>query len=220
MDKQRELPEIEIDGRRWIVDVNGFQLIDRENPENKMKAAEMRYSENGYTFLYDRASRNLISDFMTDYKVEISREQIKSGMLYIQIPNFAVMDAIGVAQRYGCTNQALEAGNNLDYLILEDRNLKIDLGAMPQVIEDGIFSENAVPGKMSTEIRLEDFLFRKLQIYAGITDRPRAIDNRAENTVPKIRNDLVVTSAWSGPAKNRYLSDNQHVHRTRRKLGR
>lgn len=113
MEKERELPEIEINGRPWLVDANGYRIVDKQFPNVYIDAFEMSYTNEGYRFdLLKRIDR-------------IARwPERGEDILLVQLDHFTKMDPEGVALKYGLPVDQVRG--KTDYEIMEDKQALID----------------------------------------------------------------------------------------------
>jgi len=114
MKRGRKLPEINILGRPWLVNVDDYEIIDKEHPANSIAGYEMRYSDNGYRFAFSKRYQNLSNplDGETDEVVTVN------------LFHFTEMDPEGVAKKYGL--KVNEVKGKTDYEVMEDKRALID----------------------------------------------------------------------------------------------
>ncbi len=192
MDRRKELPEIEIAGHPWIVDVDGHRIIDIEDSTNIINASDMRYSEQGYSFLYNQRERNIGPDLSKTQNFELDRK--KNDLLYVQIPNFIVMDPEGVSERYGWQVEELEG--KIDCNILVDRKFYVGFNDINSIVEDGVFEESILHGKKTIEIPIEDFMCKKFELYAEIIKATPALQQQIEAKNPGTTKKIDEIIAW------------------------
>ncbi|WP_316795481.1 hypothetical protein [Pedobacter agri] len=84
---ERELPELNIEGTDFLVDVQKLELREKANPENIIAFEEMRDFFDGYSFQYSKAEKNIPSTFSED-------------TLTVTIPAFVKLDPAGMAVKY------------------------------------------------------------------------------------------------------------------------
>src|SRR3546814_10368952 len=58
MENNRQLPEIEIGGTLFIVDVRENKLREKANPENELYVFDMHINDDGYSFWYNRQEKS------------------------------------------------------------------------------------------------------------------------------------------------------------------
>lgn len=153
MEEERKLQEIEIGGHIWLVDVNGHRLVDKQNPQNEIRAVDMRYSWEGYSFLYDTNKHCMVPSII--YAKEADYECAKLETLYVQIPHFNEL-----------TNETMgnwRSQGELDSSTLVDKPFIINPHSAIK-LDDAIFFENATKGKMVIEIPTVEFMFRKIEL--------------------------------------------------------
>lgn len=123
MKNERKLPEIKIDNRLWLVDVEGYQIIDKENPENRISALDMEYLKDGYRFLYSVDTQTLENLFV----------QPDGDFFFVNLFHFTEMDPEGVAKLYNLPVSAVK--NKSDFEIMTDKQVVISRlqGKLPSV---------------------------------------------------------------------------------------
>ncbi|WP_343748165.1 hypothetical protein [Fluviicola sp.] len=222
MKAQTEIPEIEIAGKTWLVDVDGFQIIDKENPSNTISAADMRYCLEGYSFLYNREKHCLAPNFIADARIEMEKELDE--FLYVQIPNFIEMDLGGTAKRYGFKKEELLG--ETDYNILIDRNFKINNRSLSSGIEERVFFHHAKNRKMPIEIPAGEFMLAKFQYFSDMIKAKPLLAEHIEHQYPEMKEDLAIVInefrlRKALHQKNKApLQDQKKTYVRRRKIGR
>lgn len=115
MEKERELPEITINGRPWLIDVKGYQIIQKEEPKNWISALSMDYFfKQGYRFNFSKSKQSL---------AEVN-DQDPDDILQVRLSNFTKMDPEGVAMKYGLS--ASDVKDRTDYEVMIDKKPLID----------------------------------------------------------------------------------------------
>lgn len=105
---KKKLPEINIEGTTFTIDVIKEELVEKADPENIMKIKDMFYSPRGYSFHYDTSTKNLatfeaVSDFTSNY-------QLKD----ISIPNLTELDPLRMAERYNLTIENIKGKTDFE----------------------------------------------------------------------------------------------------------
>lgn len=124
----RELPEIEIKGTAFIVDVLKEELREKANPENAMRIKLMHYAgERGYSFHYDLNKKNFPD---IDRIIEFGLPQ---GTPEIRIPELKSMDAVGMAKKYNVSLEAVKAKGDFELSIKPGslHDLRLNKGILP-----------------------------------------------------------------------------------------
>ncbi len=123
MEKERELPELMIRSRIWLADLEGFQIVDKENPKNRISVLDMQYSEDGYRFAYSKSSQTLAKAY----------HQQPDDVLYVNLFHFTEMNPSGVAKKYGLSVD--EVIGKTDYEVMIDKQLCLERlkGNLPTV---------------------------------------------------------------------------------------
>lgn len=113
MDNRRQLPEIQLEGASFLVNVVGFELIEKENPLGKLSFWDMRYHDNQYHFIYNKRFRS-VSTGSGDPVDEIP----------VSIPAMVTLDPEGLAAKYNLRQADLDG--KTDYEIMTDKQALID----------------------------------------------------------------------------------------------
>lgn len=111
---ERELPIVKIEGTEFLLDVGGLQLVEKGNPENTISIFEMDDNGKGYSFDYNRKSRNIPNIW--------DRE---SENITVNLLSLVEMDPQGMADKYGLSLQDIKGKKDFDVMVdskaLEDR---------------------------------------------------------------------------------------------------
>lgn len=113
MENERTLPEITINGQYWLVDVQGFCLVNKELKHISIPVHDMQYDERGYRFAYSKF-----------YNQVASPDERNADKIYVNLEHFTFMDPVGVAIRYGLTAEQVEG--KTDRELMEDRREILD----------------------------------------------------------------------------------------------
>lgn len=113
MEKDRELPEIEFNGHRWLVDVEEYRIVNKKYDYHSIYAYDMNYSDEGYSFTI-WTKNNSIAD----------RSHPEDEKMIVRLPHFTEMDTEGVAKKYGLPIE--EVKGKADYEIMVDKRAQID----------------------------------------------------------------------------------------------
>lgn len=103
---ERELPTIKIEGTEFQLDVGKLLLVQKGNPENTISFFEMEDKGNGYSFDYDRRSRN-IPDL--GYR--------ESDITTIHLFQLVEMDPQGMAEKYGLSLENMDGKDDFDLMV-------------------------------------------------------------------------------------------------------
>lgn len=148
---ERELPILEIQGTKFIVDVANDRLKQLDNPENTIWFPHMTDMATHYVLSYDLDKKTRLP-YSTDTKVEVN------------IPTLISLDPQGMAETYGL--EIKELYGKTDYqVIVNPQNLQIRLsGKLPEIeIAGDIFiinmeqSELQLKSDPKIKIHLADF---------------------------------------------------------------
>lgn len=113
MENEHVLPEITINGRPWLIDVDAYRIVDKERTYVSIQAYEMQYLETGYKFPLHKQDNRLAAHDDTAQEV-----------IVVNLEHFTEMDPEGVAQKYGLSVDQVKG--KTDYDIMEDQQALID----------------------------------------------------------------------------------------------
>lgn len=113
MEKESTLPEIEINGRPWLVDADGYRIVDKQFPHVDIHGYEMSYSDDGYRF-----------DLLKGINRLNRRPNHHDEILEVGVDHFAQMDPERVALKYGLTVDQIKG--KTDYEVMVDQRALID----------------------------------------------------------------------------------------------
>jgi len=113
MEHNRQLPEIQIEGTTFLVNVEGYELVEKENGLAKLSLWDMRYAGNQYHFTYNKRFRT-ISSGSDDPNDEIAA----------CIPAMVTLDPEGLAAKYNLKRSDVEG--KTDYEVMTDKQALID----------------------------------------------------------------------------------------------
>ncbi|AOM80064.1 hypothetical protein [Pedobacter steynii] len=111
---ERHLPEVDIEGTAFYVDVMREELRQKEDRLNRISFNVFSQEGNGYTFLYDRATKN-VAEADQDHPV------MKETFVWVTLPALMELDAEGIALKYNIPLSVL-----LPELGLDDENEEED----------------------------------------------------------------------------------------------
>jgi hypothetical protein len=112
---ERELPIVNIEGTNFLLDVDKFELREKNNPENIISVFDMRDLENGkgYAFLYNKIEKNVALSWTHDQTVRV------------QIPEMVFLDPEGMSKKYGVPLEMFATKSDFDIMVdqaaLKDR---------------------------------------------------------------------------------------------------
>lgn len=113
MANQRQLPEIQLEGTTFLVDVEAFKLVAKGSHDWSISFLEMNYRDNEYHLPYN-----------TRYHRAYNNYDDPADLLPVKIPALTKLDPEGVAMRYNLDVAQL-AGKS-DYEIMTDRQALMD----------------------------------------------------------------------------------------------
>lgn len=90
---ERHLPEVDIEKTAFYVDVVREELRQKEDSRNRISFNVFSQEGNGYTFLYDRATKN-VADIDEDHPA------MKETFVWVVLPALMELDAEGIALKY------------------------------------------------------------------------------------------------------------------------
>ena len=118
---ERQLPVITIEGTDFIVDITQFVLREKAVPTNVIVFEDMQHRGDSYHFDYNIDTKNVPNIF-------------NKKSITVKIPEFVVLDPIGMADKYKCTVDDLK--NKSDFEIIVDQksfDLRVMKGMLPTV---------------------------------------------------------------------------------------
>jgi hypothetical protein len=157
---ENKLPEFEINGIGFHVDVDNSRLIERSNPKNCWYISEMFDHGTGYTVHYNILSKKLD---MRDPNIE--------GSCTSYIPYLTQMDPIGMSRKYGVALSVIQQPFKRDLdTMLESPELieRIKRGKQPELmIGKNTFFVNTHMGKLEMNgDLLGGITFYQLEYYS------------------------------------------------------
>lgn len=188
MENFKELPEINFGGATWLVDTAGFQILEKGNLSNNIEVSDLMYSPMGYSFPYSKSRRAVLTDdeFL---HANYSEAQLKSDIIYVQIPQFVEMDMKGVSRKYAWSPEDLV--DKKDYEILVDRQLSIDANEpLRSLFNDIIFEEYRYPGMAVLEIPMDEYLKSHLVLVKEFLDEVPQAAEKMEQDRPDLKKDI------------------------------
>ena len=102
----RQLPNIDIDGIPFFVDVDRAELVDAANPANTIPFSDMKYTDEVYLFDFDTKERNLPL-------VRSAPEDI----VEVKVPHMVVLDPEGMAEKHGMPLEEIRQKKDLDLAV-------------------------------------------------------------------------------------------------------
>ncbi|MFP3596880.1 hypothetical protein [Chryseobacterium sp. SIMBA_029] len=120
---ERELPTINIEKTEFEVDVNRFELREKNNPSNAISLFDMRDlgRHDGYVFEYSLNEKNIPSMFM------------RSETVMVKIPELVILDPIGMSEKYGVPIEMLNTTNDFHLMVNQGALEKRLAGHLPIV---------------------------------------------------------------------------------------
>jgi len=93
MDMQRQLPEIEIEGTTFLIDVALAELREKDNPYSCISFYSMDNAGDHYTFEYDTLRKAIVAPF----DMALPTDKI----IRVELPMMVALDPAGMALKYG-----------------------------------------------------------------------------------------------------------------------
>lgn len=153
---ERALPVLIIEGTEFTADAVQLELREKKNPENVISFENMRDVGDGYCFEYSGKEKNLPSLF-------------NSKSVTVKIPEWVVIDPLGMAEKYGVTPQCLQGKTDFELMINQEAlDCRINKGMLPTVsIADHLFYVDLRMGMLRPK---DDFLskgivFSEIELY-------------------------------------------------------
>lgn len=109
MEEERELPEIEIEGTVFLVDVQRNILRQKENPDNELYIFDMKVHDHGYSFWYDKNEKGFSPT-----------SSVSKNNAYVTISPLIEIDPTGMAEKYGYSVEHLKGKTDYDVMVNED----------------------------------------------------------------------------------------------------
>lgn len=118
---RRELSTVNIEGTDFIVDVNKFELREKDNERNVISFKDMTESGEGYSLDYCFKKKNIAGTF-------------ERADLRVEIPEFVALDPVGMAQKYGLTVGEVKAKTDFDLMVDQYAfDMRLKAGRLPTV---------------------------------------------------------------------------------------
>lgn len=109
-----EMPIVKIEGTEFLLDVNEVLLREKGNPENTISFFEMDDEGHGYSFEYNRQSRNMPDPW-----------DATSDITTVRLLQLVEMDPEGMALKYGFAVEEIKGKTDFDLMVdqkaLEER---------------------------------------------------------------------------------------------------
>lgn len=118
--KNKELPEIEIQGTIFQFDIESLLLIEKNNPINMITFAYMEDRGTHYTFNYSPLSKN--HDFIIinpdfDDTGKIILDPYFESSVKVVIPRITELDPEGFSRKYGCTKKDMDEKTDFELMV-------------------------------------------------------------------------------------------------------
>lgn len=196
-------PEIELDGTKYLFDINQLALVEKYRPEErKLFFDEMKDYGTHYEFVYNRNSKRLDAD-RTENGIDAYITG-KHSFAIITVPRMGDIDPTGMSSKYNCSLDYIRQNSDLDIMIKEAYDMRVNKGMLPTIeIEEHTFYVDLRMDKLRPK---DDFLsngigFSQIEDYFNDTTEKYVIPyNRQKKelgeidyeTITKIPKDLVV----------------------------
>lgn len=195
MEKERELPEIQIEGTPFLVDVQTNMFREKADPENELSLFYMDMREKGYGFSYDKQNKT----FRTPHSPN-------EDCVYVRIKPLAELDPEGLAAKYGYAVDQIKGKSDFEIMVDQQALEKRLNGHLPTIeIAEHTFY---IDYNMEMLRPKDDFLskgisFKELEDYSDFFDgecrfpydpKTREIRNPDFDTITEFPKDLIVVS--------------------------
>lgn len=118
---ERELPNVNIEGTDFVVDVNDLKLREKSNQKNTIAFDDMRKTDDGYTFEYSLKNKNLPGLF-------------ENGSITVKIAEFVILDPIGMAKKYNHTIDDISGKTDIDLMVdPQAYDMRVNKGMLPSI---------------------------------------------------------------------------------------
>lgn len=122
MKNERALPEIEIEGTSFLVDVKTNNLIEKDNPQNKLYLFDMDVNEQGYSFWYDKNERSFgPTAAPSDTNV------------FVTVAPLVELDPEGMATKFGYTVEQIQGKTDYEVIVDQDALALRSTGKLPTI---------------------------------------------------------------------------------------
>ncbi|GGE19441.1 hypothetical protein [Sphingobacterium faecium] len=196
-------PEIEIDGTKYLFDINQLALVEKDRPEErKLFFDEMKDYGTHYEFVYNRNSKLLDAE-RTENGIDAYITG-KHSFAIITVPRMGDIDPTGMSSKYNCSLDYIRQNSDLDIMIKEAYDMRVNKGMLPTIeIEEHTFYVDLRMDKLRPK---DDFLsngigFSQIEDYFNDTTEKYVIPYNPQKkelgeidyeTITKIPKDLVV----------------------------
>lgn len=116
------ISEHSIEGTSFYVDLAKDEIREIANPQNRIPFSEMAYTGSGYTFSYDRTTRNLPSLFDGN-----------GDIVSVTLPQKVVLNPEGMAEKYGIGVDDVRKKTDLDFVVDKELVAKREMGVLPTI---------------------------------------------------------------------------------------
>jgi len=118
---KRDLPVFSIEGTDFLVDVYRLELRQKDNPANRILFENMRDVDDGYTINYSTTAKNL---------PPLSEQN----WITVKLPDWVVLDPLGMAKKYGLTQEELKGKTDFDLMVDQQAfDKRVNQGMLPTV---------------------------------------------------------------------------------------
>lgn len=130
---ERELPEIEIEGTKYLFDINQFALIEKDRPEErKLFFDEMNDCGTHYEFVYNRHSKRLDA-FRTQDGIDAYITG-KHSFADVKVPRMGEIDPVGMSEKYNCSLDYIRQKSDFEIMVNQEAyDLRLNKGVLPTV---------------------------------------------------------------------------------------
>lgn len=95
----RKLPEIDIAGTRFILDLRLWECREVDDFSNRFSLDDLHVTHNGFTCCFDLTAKNLFHGTKEEY------EQRRQDLSIVQLPSISKMDPVGYRAMMGLAPQ-------------------------------------------------------------------------------------------------------------------
>ncbi|WP_313410982.1 hypothetical protein [Sphingobacterium multivorum] len=130
---ERELPEIEIEGTKYLFDIKQLALIEKDRPEErKLFFDQMNDCGTHYEFVYNRNSKRL-----DEYRTQDGIDAYITGkhsFANIKVPRMGEIDPIGMSEKYNFSLDEIRQKSDFEIMVNQKAyDLRVNKGMLPTV---------------------------------------------------------------------------------------
>lgn len=119
------MPEIEIEGTKFLFDIDRIALIEKDNPQNHIYFDGMRDHDTHYSFEYSTVSKNYpfvrtASTLDELFDGILEPPTVPDAPIHVEIPRIGDIDPDGMCRKYGCTLQDIEHKSDFEIMVNQE----------------------------------------------------------------------------------------------------